>query len=182
LLALNAAFTLVEALVALAVAGVLLGAAVPDLRGFAQRQQLRGAANDLLAALHLARAQALGRGDIVVVAPSDPAGRAWQHGWTVFADRDGNGRPGAGEEVLFRHGPVADGLRIWSRLSAAAPPWYVAYNSAGRSCRAGNGNAANFGTLSLRAGDEARNIKINMLGRARLCNPLRESGCTAASE
>lgn len=178
----SAAFTLVEALVALAVAAVLLGAALPDLRGFAERQRMRAAATDLLAALHLARAQALGRGDIVVVAPSDPAGVAWQQGWIVFADRDGNGRPGAGEEVLFRHGPVADGMRIWSRLSAAAPPWYVAYNSAGRSCRAGNGNAANFGTLSLRAGREARNIKINMLGRARLCDPLRESGCTAASE
>jgi len=84
--------------------------------------------------------------------------------------------------VLFRHGPVGVGIRIWSRLSAAAPPWYVAYNSAGRSCRAGSGGAANFGTLSLRAGDEARNIKINMLGRARLCDPLREAGCGAASE
>ncbi|WEF35509.1 GspH/FimT family pseudopilin [Pseudoduganella chitinolytica] len=178
----SAAFTLVETLIALAVAGVLLGAAVPDLRAFAARQQIRAAATDLLAALHLARAQALGRGDIVVVAPADGGGVAWQHGWIVFADRDGDGRPGSGDEVLFRHGPVAGGLRIWARLSAAAPPWYVAYNSAGRSCRAGNGSAANWGTLSLRTGGEARNIKINMLGRARLCDPARDSGCDPAAE
>lgn len=171
-----------EALVALAVAGVLLGSAVPDLRAFATRQQVRAAATDLLAALHLARSQALGRGDIVVVAPLEPRGVAWQLGWVVFADRDGDGRPGAGDEILFRHGPVADGLRIWARLSAAAPPWYVAYNSAGRSCRADSASAANWGTLSLRSGDEARNIKINMLGRARLCDPARASGCEAAAE
>jgi type IV fimbrial biogenesis protein FimT len=182
LLALSAAFTLVEALIALAVAGVLLGAAGPDLRAFAARQQIRAAATDLMAALHLARSQALGRGEIVVVAPGEARGIAWQQGWTVFADRDGDGRPGPGDEVLFRHGPVADGMRIWARLSAAAPPWYVAYNSAGRSCRAGNASAANWGTLSLRTGDEARNIKINMLGRARLCDPLRDSACGAAAE
>lgn len=163
-------------------AGVLLGAAVPDLRAFAARQQIRAASTDLLAALHLARSQALGRGEIVVVAPSEARGIAWQQGWVVFVDRDGDGRPGPGDEVLFRHGPAADGMRIWARLSAAAPPWYVAYNSAGRSCRAGNANAANWGTLSLRTGDEARNIKINMLGRARLCDALRDSACGAAAE
>jgi len=177
---LSRAFTLVELLVALAVAGVLLGAAVPNVQAFVARQQVRVAAADLLASLHLARSAALGRGEIVVVAPID-AGGAWRQGWTVFADRDGNGRPGAGEDVLFRHGAVADGLRIWSRLSAAAPPWYVAYNSAGRTCRAGNGTAANWGTLSLRLGGEERNIKINMLGRARLCDPRRERGCEAAA-
>jgi type IV fimbrial biogenesis protein FimT len=177
-----AAFTLVEAMVAAAVAALLVSTAMPGFRAMLERHAVRAASADLLAALHLARSQAIGRGETVVVAPLDPAGVAWREGWTVFADTDGNARPGPGETVLFRHGPAPDGLRIWSRLTHAASPLYVAYNSAGRTCRAGNSLAANWGTLSLQLGRTQRNIKINMLGRARLCDPQVETGCTMASE
>jgi type IV fimbrial biogenesis protein FimT len=175
LLALKA-FTLVELMVGLAVAAILLGVAIPNFRTMLERHALRAAASDLLAALHFARAQALARGEIIVLAPQDPAG-AWAGGWVVFADTDGDGMAGAGEELLFQRGAVADGLRIRSRLTVAAPPAYVAYNSAGRSCRAGNSLAPNWGTLALDLGDHRRNIIINMLGRARLCDPATESGC-----
>lgn len=169
-------------MVALAVAAVLLGAAVPAFHAMLERHAVRAAAADLLAALHLARSQAIGRGENVVVAPADPAGVAWRDGWAVFADADGDARPGPGDTVLFRHGPAPDGLRIWSRLTHAAPPSYVAYNGTGRSCRAGNSLAANWGTLSLQLGGVQRNIKINMLGRARLCDPQVEAGCDPAVE
>jgi type IV fimbrial biogenesis protein FimT len=169
-------------MVAVAVAAILVGAAVPAFRTMLERHAVRAAAADLLAALHLARSQAIGRGENIVVAPVDPAGLAWRDGWAVFADADGDARPGPGETVLFRHGPAPGGLRIWSRLTHTASPFYVAYNSAGRSCRAGNDLAANWGTLSLQLGSVQRNIKINMLGRARLCDPQVESGCDPAGE
>lgn len=169
-------------MVTLAVAAILLGVAVPALRAMLERHAVRAAAADLLAALHLARSQAIGRGETIVVAPIDAAGTGWRDGWAVFADADGDARPGAGETVLFRHGPAPGSLRIWSRLTHAAPPSYVAYNGAGRSCRAGNSLAANWGTLSLQLGSVQRNIKINMLGRARLCDPQVESGCDPAGE
>jgi type IV fimbrial biogenesis protein FimT len=165
-----------------AIAALLLGAAVPDFRATLERHAVRAAAADLMAALHLARSQAIGRGEIVAVAPVDPAGADWRQGWVVFADRDGNGRPGGADEVLFRRPAVGGALRIWSGLTLAAPPLYVAYNSAGRTCRTDNPLAANWGTLSLQQGSARRNIKINMLGRARLCDPATESGCTAAGE
>ena len=167
---------------AVAVAAILMSAAVPGFQAMLERHAVRAAAADLLAALHLARSQAIGRGETVVVAPVDPAGTAWRDGWAVFADTDGDARPGPGETVLFRHGPAADRLRIWSRLTHTAPPFYVAYNSAGRTCRAGNSLAANWGTLSLQLGRTQRNIKINMLGRARLCDPRLETGCSMANE
>ncbi len=168
-------------MVTLAIAAILLGAAAPGFQAMLERHAVRAAAADLLGALHLARSQAIGRGETVVVAPADAAGAAWRGGWAVFADPDGDARPGPGETVLFRHGPARDGLRIWSRLTHAAPPFHVAYNSAGRSCRAGNSRAPNWGTLSLQLGSTRRNIKINMLGRARLCDPAVESGCDMAS-
>ena len=177
-----AGFTLVEAMVTLAVAAILLGAAGPACQAMLERHAVRAASADLLAALHLARSQAIGRGETIVVAPVDAAGTAWRDGWAVFADADGDARPGPGETVLFRHGPAPDRLGIRSRLSDTTPPFYVAYNGAGRSCRAGNNLAANWGTLSLQLGSTRRNIKINMLGRARLCDPQKETGCDAAGE
>ncbi|QBE67085.1 type-4 fimbrial pilin related signal peptide protein [Pseudoduganella lutea] len=177
-----AAFTLVEAMVTLAVAAILLGAAAPAYHAMLERHAVRAASADLLAALHLARSQAIGRGENIVVAPVDAAGTAWRDGWAVFADTDGDARPGPGETVLFRHGPAADRLDIRSRLSDTTPPFYVAYNGAGRSCRAGNNLATNWGTLSLQLGSTRRNIKINMLGRARLCDPQKETGCDSAGE
>lgn len=169
-------------MVTLAIVAILLAAAVPDVRGTLERHALRAAAGELMAALHQARSQAISGGETIVVAPLDDAGNAWRDGWIVFADGDGDARPGPGERVLYRHGPLRDGVRIWSRLTAATPPWYVAYNSAGRSCRANNHLAANWGTVSLQLGSTNRNIIINMLGRARLCDPHREPNCHTADE
>jgi type IV fimbrial biogenesis protein FimT len=66
-------------------------------------------------------------------------------------------------------------------FTASAPPQHIAYNGAGRGCSAGNGAAARSGTLSLFHGGAIRRIKINMLGRARLCDPARDAGCDGAA-
>ena len=52
-------FTLLEALVVLAVLAVLLGLAVPGFQGMRERQQLQAEAEDFWSSLMLARAQAL---------------------------------------------------------------------------------------------------------------------------
>jgi type IV fimbrial biogenesis protein FimT len=58
-----------------------------------------------------------------------------------------------------------------------------AYNGAGRSCAAGNSLAAHWGTLSPVQGRATRNIKINMLGRVRGCDPqVQTSGCDNAAD
>jgi type IV fimbrial biogenesis protein FimT len=56
-----------------------------------------------------------------------------------------------------------------------------AYNAAGRACSAGNSLAARWGTLSLTQGEDVRNIKINMLGRVRVCDPAQDrANCDGA--
>lgn len=176
--------TLVELLLGLALAGILLGIGMPSYQTMIERQQLRTAANDLLGAVDLARSQAIARGARVTLAPLDPDGVAWKRGWVVFSDDNGNGRADPDERRLFQHGPVADGVNIVSAFSSGAATSYLAYNSAGRSCGAGNSLTARWGTLSLLQGEHARHIKINMLGRARLCDPQRQpqdcSGVDAA--
>ncbi|WP_317205232.1 GspH/FimT family protein [Janthinobacterium sp.] len=171
--------TLAELLVVLALAAALLAAGAPGMADLLARLRLRGAANELFAAITLARAQALARGTRVVMTPLEPSGADWSGGWRVFVDANGNLRLDPGEELLAERGPPGGGIAIRAAFSSAHAPAYLAYNSAGRGCGADNSMAARWGTLSLQSGRHARHIKINMLGRVRVCDPAAEPAtCT----
>jgi type IV fimbrial biogenesis protein FimT len=173
----QAGFSLIELLAVLAIAAILLGVGAPGLRELIRAQQLKTATGDLFAAIGMARAQALARGEIVTVLPKGEGGADWRRGWTVFVDSDGDRRPGPGDTILAEHGPLAQGMAVGFSFTSPAPPFYIAYNGAGRSCRDSNPAAARYGTLSLFHGGGIRRIKINMLGRARSCNPARDKSC-----
>lgn len=164
-------FTLAELMVVLAICAIMLAVGVPDLRELIARQQLRVTVNDLFAALDLTRSQAMARGERVIMMPADPLGVDWTRGWLVFVDRDGDQRFGAADELIFRQGPVASAIAIRSVWSSSAGPSSIAYNGAGRTCGLDNSAVARWGTLSVVLGNRARHIKINMLGRARICDP-----------
>lgn len=168
--------SLLEVLVALAIAAILLCGVLPAGRTLLQRQQLRTAVTDLHAALDLARSLAIARGSVVVVAPR--AG-GWEQGWTMFADRDGDGKPGPDDETIIEQGALADGIHIGMKFTGSAGQGYIAYNSAGRSCRADKSQTARWGTLTVEAGEQQYLVRINMLGRVRVCDPRREgAACT----
>jgi type IV fimbrial biogenesis protein FimT len=172
-------FSLPELLTVMAVSAILLGVALPDLGALLSAQQLRAATNDLFGAIGLARAQAIARNEPILLLPRDAQGIDWTQGWTVFADRDGDGLPGAGDDILSVHEALPAGLTAAFAFTSPAAPYYIAYNGAGRSCsRSATGSAgARWGTLSLFHGGAIRRIKINMLGRARACNPERDADC-----
>jgi type IV fimbrial biogenesis protein FimT len=171
--------SLPELCIVLTVAAISMAIAAPDLRDLVRSQQLKAAAGDLFAAIDLARAQALARGRQVKLVPVDPRGADWRQGWRVIDDRAGGGQPGA-DELIAEHGPLAAGIVIDFAFTNLAPPYYIAYNGAGRSCADGNSAAARWGTVSLFHGAHIRRIKINMLGRARVCDPARDAGCDGA--
>lgn len=173
-------FSLVELAVVLAVAAVLLAVAAPDFRDLLRTQQLKAATGDLFAAIDFTRAQALARGRQVKLAPRDAAGADWRSGWQVYEDRDGDNTADA-DELIAEHGPLAPGIAADFAFTSPAPPYYIAYNGAGRSCAAGNSAAARYGTLSLFYGARIRRIKINMLGRPRVCDPARDDACDGAA-
>jgi type IV fimbrial biogenesis protein FimT len=177
----QAAFSLIELLAVLAIAAILLAAGAPDLRELVRLQQLKSATGDLFAAIGLARAQALARGEVVMLLPKGEGGADWRRGWTVFLDRDGDHAPGPGDTVLAEHGPLAPGVAVGFNFTTPAPPFYIAYNGAGRSCSDSNPAAARYGTLSLFHGGSIRRIKINMLGRVRSCDPARDNTCDGPS-
>ncbi|MET3134634.1 type IV fimbrial biogenesis protein FimT [Oxalobacteraceae bacterium GrIS 1.11] len=179
----RAGFTLTELMVALAIVAILLAAGLPNMSGMVARQQLRTAVNDLFSALNLTRSLAIARGERVIVMPSEPAGLDWSLGWVVFVDKNDNLSLDAGDELIFRQGPVGPGIAIRATLSSSHAPLYIAYNGAGRSCSAGNSTVARWGTLSLAMGRKLMRIKINMLGRARMCDPLLDpDNCAGAAD
>lgn len=173
-------FSLPELLTVTAIAAVLLGVAVPDLAALLRAQQLRAVTNDLFGAIGLARAQAIARNAHVLVLPRDTTGADWRQGWTVFADRDGDGLPGPGDDILAVHEALPVGVGADFSFTSPAAPYYIAYNGAGRSCSEGSSASARWGTLSLFYGGAIRRIKINMLGRARVCDPQRDANCEGA--
>lgn len=179
--ALAAGATLLELLVVLAIAAILSGVAAPALGDAVRAYRLRLAAADLFGAVELARGQAMALGRKVVLAPTADT-LDWADGWTVFIDVDGDRRPGSGDTILMRHPPVARGIGFTMNFGKQQGPPYLAYNSTGRGCSDGNSLAPRFGTMTLADGGRIRRIKINMLGRARLCDPGREPlTCAGAS-
>jgi type IV fimbrial biogenesis protein FimT len=173
-------FSLPELLTVLAIAAILAALALPDMGAVLRAQRLKVAANDLFGAIGATRAQALARNTRVQMAPRDPAGSDWSRGWTVFVDRDGDGVLGAADEIVSEHAPLTGGIAIHFAMTSAAAPFYIAYNGAGRST-SNQSDAARFGTISLFQDAAIRRIKINMLGRARICDPARDDACEGAA-
>ena len=175
--------TMLELLAVLAIAALLAAAAMPSLQQVLARQQVRAAATDLFSAIELTRAQAMARGQRVLLMPAGPGGTDWGTGLLAFIDRNANLAFDDGDELLFRQGPLPAGIAAQFAFSSATAPFYIAYNGAGRSCSATNSLAARWGTLSLTLGKQVRHIKINMLGRVRVCDPQQQAAnCSGVAD
>ena len=103
-------FTLTELMVTLAVAGVLAGVAVPNLRSFIQNSRLSSASNDLLRSFNLARTEAIKRqANVVVCASALPMAAIPAcsygpfNGWIVFQDNNLSWQWENGEPIFERH-------------------------------------------------------------------------------
>lgn len=97
-------FTLIEAVIVLAVGGILIGAAVTAWTGTIEEARSSAARTDLLATLTRAISHAAMAGSEVVLCPGDAAGcrdtTDWSGGWIAYADIDGNRQRSANETVL----------------------------------------------------------------------------------
>ncbi|MDX8126290.1 GspH/FimT family pseudopilin [Methylomonas sp. OY6] len=83
-------FTLVELMVTIAIAGVLVGIAIPSFTSIISNNRLTTSANELVTALNLARSEAVKRGFQVTVRRKGATSTQWESGWDIFVDRDGN--------------------------------------------------------------------------------------------
>ena len=178
-------FTLMELMVVLAVVGVIMGLAVPNFSLYIRNSRLTGASNDLLAAVTMARSEAIKRQlPVGVCATADPnatppvcsgaAATAFRDGWVVWVDADNDWVPdnNLNEPVLDRHPALDNSLTIRSNNSRR-----IRYQSTGFSSPAGPFGAVTNniaicdarGTQLTMAGvSSARALRLTATGRPRV--------------
>lgn len=130
-------FSLLEALVVVALLGVLMAIGVPSLSDLRQQHRLQARAEAFLSSLVLARSEALRRQQRVTLCASatpdavlcDLEGR-WQQGWLVFVDTNNSARRDLGEVLIERQDamPEAFQLRVTNTIKS-----YFSYGAQGRS-------------------------------------------------
>jgi len=165
-------FTLIELIVALAVAGVLAGVAFPSFQALAARSSVRAATGSLSTTFAAARLRAISRRLPVSVCPSDDGrscleGVGWETGWISFDDPDRSGHPAAGAPILQRGDAVSAGLRVRGtqgrRLVRFLP----------------NGSAAGTNlTLTVCGRGIARAVVVSNAGRARIDASPPRAACS----
>lgn len=135
-------FTLVELMVTIAIVAVLSAIAFPSFRDTLRSNQVATATNEVIAAVSLARNEAVrnNRGSSICASGNgqDCSG-GWSAGWMVWSDFDGNGRVDAGETVM-RY------MQGRANLVLNGPATFVHFDSRGRRTTLN----ADSGSLSIR--------------------------------
>ncbi|HTT09560.1 MAG TPA: GspH/FimT family pseudopilin [Burkholderiaceae bacterium] len=113
-------FTLIEALVVIAIAAILLAVGVPSFTYMIDRNRVSGEVNEMLADVALTRSEALARRGRVIICRSsaptsatascDGAATDWDTGWIVFIDDTTTG-------VAFQRDPAEPVIRAYLRTS-----------------------------------------------------------------
>jgi type IV fimbrial biogenesis protein FimT len=201
----QAGFTLLELMVVLAIGGVLMAVGIPAMGNFIRNSRITSAANDVMAALHFTRSEAIKRRASVTLCTSSNAmlannssnpnatcvASADLDGWIVFVDNAPFGTREAGDPILLNHGPLNDA--VTARSSAATFAVTYELNGFARDVNGASialcderGNVPTGGELS-----SARGIRVSVTGRAGVTRDLDEiqalvdaigdvSGCEAS--
>jgi type IV fimbrial biogenesis protein FimT len=181
-------FTLFELMLVLAIAGVLIGIGVPGLTQFMRANRMTAAANDMLAAIHMARAESVKRRLPTEMCFSTNPNAATPacdgngtQGWVVWVDdadpdvtdaaNDGDGGIDANEPILLRHGALPNTVNVISKPAGNAG--FIAFADSGFVkvaandiagvvlCDSKKGNSAEYGANN----STARGLLISAVGR-----------------
>ena len=130
----HSGFTLIELMITIAVLAVLLAIGLPSFQQSLRSNRAATATNEMMAALSLARSEAIrnkGGGAVCPSTGGTACGGTWSDGWLVWADTNGNGALDAGEAVL-RYSQAR------SKLTVGNTGGTVAFDSRGRRLAVGN--------------------------------------------
>ena len=162
-------FSLIELLVVVALAGILLGFALPSL-GWLERESRASALTDeFVGALQTARSEAIKRSGPVVLCASDAplaaepacAATSYADGWIVYVDgTGGTGRDAPDDVLILQQGPAGTGTSYAPSANVASR---VRFDGTGAHVL---DNGAPFrGDVELEVGGETRTVVIAASGR-----------------
>jgi type IV fimbrial biogenesis protein FimT len=167
----DAGFTLIEAVIVMAITALLVTVGLPAFQDAMARTRATSTLHLVSTDLAVARSTAIQRRMPVVVCPRDVDGRChaandWSQGWMVFLDADGNRQPdGDGDLLRVQNTPHPASIRMPSSRR------YVRYLADGRS--AGTNLTISVCTRERLLG----NVVVNNLGRVRTARPAGETPC-----
>ena len=183
-------FSLIELMIVLAVLAITLGLAAPSFQSAISTNRIASAANEVTAAIQLARAEAIRSNRRVVLCRSDDlsactAGSGAWKGWIVFIDADGSGQRDNGEEIV-RNGAIDSPMFAYASSNIVALDNRIAFRSDGRA-RGSDGLAALNGTLELcmastYPADNARDLNIAFGGRTTVLKKNTNGVCAAPTD
>ena len=147
-------FSLIELVVVIAMVAIISAIAIPNMIGWRGERQLRGAVNNLLGNLQLARMQAIREAETVSIlfAAGNPAT------YSIFVDPNKNGSQDAGERTL-RDVTLPRGVAIQAASFSGGVAW-MNYNTKGMPDKFGSA------TLQNTAGTQLK-LAMNRIGRLR---------------
>ena len=147
-------FTMIELMVTMIVLGVLAAIALPSFSTMMAGQRIKSASFDLIAALTMARSEAIKRNVNVNLTPN---GGSWLNGWTVSDGTTTFNQQSALSNTLL--------VSCFAGGGAAAPCPTITYNNNGRLTNAvGGAPAIQIGSANT-TGVATRCISIDLSGR-----------------
>lgn len=166
-------YSLIEALVVLTIAGTLALAGMPSLRRLEAEQEVRTAANTLVAALYMARSEAIKRAGHAVLCPTangsdcldTDSDTAWERGYLLYVDDSADARRDQEETILRQFDPMR-GVTIRSSRSRD----HVTYRPNGLA----TGTNLSFTLCPLSKYATPRAVIVSNTGRARISTKLAD--------
>jgi len=118
-------YSLLELMITLGIFGVVVALAFPGFQGMITGQRLKTQTNDTLAAILMAKSEAIKRRSSITLCAMKTgidnqcgtSGIEWSNGWIIFDDLNADGIINSGEEILKSKGDY-DELTSKSTISA----------------------------------------------------------------
>lgn len=182
----NSGFTLMEILVAIALAAVFAAVAVPSYRRLVADNRITATMNGFAGTLAEARSEAVRRGETVIVCPSSDSttttptcnsntGTAdWSNGWISYvhaASHAGYAYDPSQQDVLLRvHGAVGDGVTLTSTSGGGSVANYIGFNRMGFAQPTFGGGTTSLAVVACPSGGDlsrARAVLLDLSGSVR---------------
>jgi len=157
-----------ELMVTVAIAGILLGVAIPSFTSIISSNRLTTYANELVTALNLARSEAIKRGQPVTIRHNGSTSGDWSGGWTIFTDLDSDGALDVanGDTLLRNYDPLPTSFTL--RGTTPSYTNRITYQPSGTSANGSFVVCDNSDNNDIPEANTSRLIIVNIVGRVRM--------------